>query len=89
MSAVKKARDEMQAVLANNKRILKKARAERYALLSKAKTASIQMINEAKEDSARAYKITAQAHEMIQNEKKAAENDQKSQVAQLSGKKKS
>ena len=43
------------------------------------------MINQAKEDAkSEADKITAQAQEMIQNEKKAAVNDLKSQVAQLS-----
>ena len=85
LSAAEKARDEMQAVQADNKRILKEARAERDALLSEAKTASIQMINQAKEDAkAEADKITAQAQEMIQNEKKAAVDDLKSQVAQLS-----
>ena len=43
------------------------------------------MINQAKKDAkAEADKITAQAQEMIQNEKKAAVNDLKSQVAQLS-----
>jgi len=85
LSAAAKARDEMQAVQADNKRILKEARAERDALLSEAKTASIQMINQAKEDAkAEADKIIAQAQEMIQNEKKAAVNDLKSQVAQLS-----
>ena len=85
LSAAEKARDEMQAVQADNKRILKEARAERDALLSEAKTASIQMINQAKEDAkSEADKITAQAQEMIQNEKKSAVNDLKSQVAQLS-----
>ena len=85
LSAAEKARDEMQAVQADNKRILKEARAERDALLSEAKTASIQMINQAKEDAkAEADKIIAQAQEMIQNEKKASVNDLKSQVAQLS-----
>ena len=43
------------------------------------------MINQAKEDAkSEADKITAQAQEMIQNEKKAAVDDLKSQVAQLS-----
>ena len=85
LSAAEKARDEMQAVQADNKRILKDARTERDALLSEAKTESIQMINQAKEDAkAEADKITAQAQEMIQNEKKAAVDDLKSQVAQLS-----
>ena len=85
LSAAEKARDEMQAVQADNKRILKEARAERDALLAEAKTVSIQMINQAKEDAkSEADKITAQAQEMIQNEKKAAVDDLKSQVAQLS-----
>ncbi|MGB2152417.1 MAG: F0F1 ATP synthase subunit B [Flavobacteriaceae bacterium] len=85
LSAAQKARDEMQAVQADNKRILKEARAERDALLSEAKKASTQMINQAKEDAkVEAEKITAQAQEMIQNEKKAAINDLKNQVAQLS-----
>ncbi len=85
LSAAQKARDEMQAVQADNKRILKEARAERDALLSEAKKASTQMINQAKEDAKlEAEKITAQAQEMIQNEKKAAINELKNQVAQLS-----
>ena len=85
LSAAQKARDEMQAVQADNKRILKEARAERDALLSESKKASTQMINQAKEDAKlEADKITAQAQEMIQNEKKAAINDLKTQVAQLS-----
>ena len=85
LSAAQKARDEMQAVQADNKRILKEARTERDVLLSEAKKASTQMINQAKEDAKlEADKITAQAQEMIQNEKKAAINDLKTQVAQLS-----
>ena len=85
LSAAQKARDEMQAVQADNKRILKEARTERDVLLSEAKKASTQMINQAKEDAKlEADIITAQAQEMIQNEKKAAINDLKTQVAQLS-----
>ena len=85
LSAAEKARDEMQAVQADNKRILKEARTERDVLLSEAKKASTQMINQAKEDAKlEADKITAQAQEMIQNEKKAAINDLKTQVTQLS-----
>jgi len=85
LSAALKARDEMQAVQADNKRILKEARTERDVLLSEAKKASTQMINQAKEDAKlEADKITAQAQEMIQNEKKAAINDLKTQVTQLS-----
>jgi F-type H+-transporting ATPase subunit b len=75
----------MEAVQADNKRILKEARSERDALLVEAKTASIKIVNQAKEDAkAEADKITAQAQETIQNEKKAAINELKSQVASLS-----
>ena len=85
LSAALKARDEMQALQADNKRILKEARTERDVLLSEAKKVSTQMINQAKEDAKlEADKITAQAQEMIQNEKKAAINDLKTQVTQIS-----
>ena len=85
LSAAKKARRDMEAVQADNKRILKEARAERDALLTEAKTASVQIVNQAKEDAkAAADKITAQAQETIQNEKIAAINELKGQVASLS-----
>jgi F-type H+-transporting ATPase subunit b len=85
LSAAEKARDDMEAVQADNKRILKEARSERDALLAEAKTESIKIVNQAKEDAkAEADKITAQAQETIQNEKKAAINELKSLVASLS-----
>jgi F-type H+-transporting ATPase subunit b len=85
LSAAEKARDDMEAVQADNKRILKEARAERDALLAEAKTASVQIVNQAKEDAkSAADKITAQAQETIQNEKIAAINELKGQVASLS-----
>ena len=85
LSAAEKARDDMEAVQADNKRILKEARSERDALLAEAKTASIKIVNQAKEDAkAEADKITAQAQETIQNEKKAVINELKSLVASLS-----
>ena len=85
LSAAEKARDDMEAVQADNKRILKEARAERDALLAEAKTASVQIVNQAKEDAkAAADKITSQVQETIQNEKIAAVNELKGQVASLS-----
>ena len=85
LSAAEKARDDMEAVQADNKRILKEARAERDALLTEAKTASVQIVNQAKEAAkAAADKITAQAQETIQNEKIAAIKELKGQVASLS-----
>ena len=75
----------MEAIQADNKRILKEARAERDALLAEAKKASTQMINEAK-DAAKteADKIAAVAQEAILQEKNAAINDIKNQMASLS-----
>tara|TARA_B100000768_G_C11066650_1_gene284772 strand:+ start:76 stop:576 length:501 start_codon:yes stop_codon:yes gene_type:complete len=85
LSAAEKVRDDVEAVQADNKRILKEARSERDTLLSEAKTASIKIVNQAKEDAkAEADKIMAQAQETIQNEKKAAINELKSQVASFS-----
>lgn len=85
LEAADNAKTEMEAVQADNKRILKEARAERDALLAEAKKTSTQMINEAK-DAAKteADKIAAAAQEAIQQEKNAAINDLKSQVANLS-----
>jgi F-type H+-transporting ATPase subunit b len=85
LSAAEKAREDMEAVQADNKRILKQARSERDALLAEAKTESTKIVNQAKEEAkAEADKITAQAQVTIQNEKNAAINELKGQVASLS-----
>ena len=85
LEAAEKAKADMEAVQADNKRILKEARAERDALLADAKKASTQMINDAKEAAqVEAEKIAAAAQEAIQQEKNAAINDLKNQVASLS-----
>ncbi|MDC1029923.1 F0F1 ATP synthase subunit B [Flavobacteriaceae bacterium] len=85
LEAADKAKTDMEAIQADNKRILKEARAERDALLAEAKKASTQMINEAK-DAAKteADKIAAAAQEAILQEKNAAINDIKNQMASLS-----
>ena len=85
LSSAEKAKEEMQAVQADNKRILQEARAEKEALLSDAKKAATEMVNQAK-DSAKgeADKILAQAQETIQAEKEAALKELKTQVAGLS-----
>jgi F-type H+-transporting ATPase subunit b len=85
LEAAEKAKTDMEAIQADNKRILKEARAERDALLAEAKKASTQMINEAK-DAAKteADKIAAAAQEAILQEKNAAINDIKNQMASLS-----
>lgn len=85
LASAEKAKTDMEAVQADNKRILKEARAEREALLADAKKASTQMINEAKEAAkAEADKIAAAAQASIEQEKNAAINELKNQVATLS-----
>ena len=85
LASAEKAKTDMEAVQADNKRILKEARAERDALLADAKKASTQMINEAKEAAkAEADKIAAVAQASIEQEKNAAINELKNQVATLS-----
>ncbi len=85
LEAADKAKADMEAIQADNKRILKEARAERDALLAEAKKASTQMINDAK-DAAKieADKVAAAAQEAILQEKNAALNHIKNQVASLS-----
>ena len=85
LEAAEKAKADMEAVQADNKRILKEARAERDALLAEAKKISTQIVNEAKEAAqTEADKIAAAAQAAIQQEKNAAINDLKAQVAGLS-----
>lgn len=85
LEAAEKAKADMEAVQADNKRILKEARAERDALLAEAKKASTQMINEAKEAAQNeSDKIAAAAQAAIEQEKNAAINELKNQVATLS-----
>lgn len=85
LSSAEKAKEEMQAVQADNKRILQEARAEKEALLSDAKKAATEMVNQAKENAqGEADKILAQAQETIQSEKEAALKELKTQVAGLS-----
>lgn len=85
LEAAEKAKADMEAVQADNKRILKEARAERDALLAEAKKTSTQIVNDAKEAAqVEADKIAAAAQEAIQQEKNAAINDLKAQVAGLS-----
>ena len=85
LEAAEKAKVDMEAVQADNKRILKEARVERDALLAEAKKTSTQIVNEAKEAAqTQADKIAAAAQAAIQQEKNAAINDLKAQVAGLS-----
>ncbi len=85
LDSAEKAKADMEAVQADNKRILKEARAEREALIAEAKKTSTQMINDAKEAAqVEADKIASAAQASIEQEKNAAINEIKNQVATLS-----
>ena len=85
MNAADEAKREMVSIQEGNQKILKEARAEREALLKEARSTGTEIVTEAKaEAKAEADKIIAQAQEAIQNEKRAALNVLKNQVAQIS-----
>lgn len=85
LSSAEKAKEEMQAVQEDNKRILQEARAEKEALLAEAKKTATEMVNRAKDNAqSEADKILLQAQEAIQSEKEEALKELKTQVAGLS-----
>ena len=84
MNKAEAAKKEMASIQEDNQKILKEARAEREALLKEARTNGAEILAQAKTDAqAEAYKVIAQAQETIQNEKRAAINQLKNQVAQI------
>ena len=85
LSSADEARKEMASLQEDNQKILQQARAEREALLKEARTSGADLLAKAKEDAKlEADKILSQAQEAIQNEKRAAINELKNQVAQIS-----
>jgi F-type H+-transporting ATPase subunit b len=85
MSEADKARNEMLAIQESNQKVLKEARAEREALLKDARNTGAEIVAQAKSDAkTEANKIISQAQDAIQNEKRAAVNELKNQVAQIS-----
>ncbi|MBE9519008.1 MAG: F0F1 ATP synthase subunit B [Bacteroidetes bacterium] len=85
LDSAEKAKEEMAKLQADNKKILSEARAERDAMMKEAKQLKDNLIADAKEQaSIEARKLVANARESIQAEKKAAINDLKVQVANLS-----
>ena len=85
MSEADKARNEMAAIQESNQKVLKEARAEREALLKDARNTGAEIVAQAKSDAkTEANKIISQAQDAIQNEKRAAVNELKNQVAQIS-----
>ena len=85
LSSADEARKEMASLQEDNQKILQEARAEREALLKEARTSGADLLAKATEDAKlEADKILSQAQDAIQNEKRAAINELKNQVAQIS-----
>ena len=85
MREADKARNEMASIQESNQKVLKEARAEREALLKDARKTGAEIVAKAKTDAkTEANKIISQAQEAIRNEKRAAINELKNQVAQIS-----
>ena len=75
----------MKNLTADNERILKDARIEREAMIKEARDIKVKMISDTKEEAkTTADAIISQAQEAIENEKKSAMADLKSQMASLS-----
>ncbi|MDB4250761.1 F0F1 ATP synthase subunit B [Flavobacteriales bacterium] len=80
-----KAKEEMQALNADNERILAEARIERDILLKEAREMKDKIVSEAKDQAnTEADKILLSAKEQINNEKLKAITELKNQVADMS-----
>jgi len=85
LEAAEKAKAEMQALNADNERILAEARIERDALLKEAREIKEEIVNDAKElANTEADKILTTAKDQINNEKMKAVTELKNTVATLS-----
>ncbi|TKS57243.1 F0F1 ATP synthase subunit B [Mesohalobacter halotolerans] len=85
IDSAEEAKKEMQNLKADNEKMKQEARQERDAMLKEAQQMKKQMISEAAEEAAiKADDIIAKAQTSIQNEKKAAIDDLRQQVAQFS-----
>ena len=85
LDAAEKAKAEMQALNADNERILAEARIERDALLKEAREIKHAIVNDAKElANTEADKILTTAKDQINNEKLKAITELKNSVAELS-----
>ena len=85
LDAADKAKADMEALNADNERIIAEAKIERDSLLKEAREMKENIIAAAKEKAAlEADKIMASAKEQINNEKQKAVTELKNQVASLS-----
>lgn len=85
LSSAEKAREEMQRLQADNKRIIDDAKKERDEIMREAREMKEQIIKEAKEQAGReADKLIESARTSIESEKAQAINEIKSNVISLS-----
>jgi len=85
LAMAKQTKSEMKQLQADNEKLLVKAREERDVILNEAKVAKDQIINEAKDKAQlEADRIVESARVNIENEKRAALSEIKTQVAELS-----
>lgn len=85
LKSAENAKLEMQNLQANNEKLLHEARLEREMMLKEAREMKVKMVEDAKtEAQTEANKLVASAQLAIENEKKAAIAELKSQVASLS-----
>ena len=85
LDAADNAKKEMEALNADNERVLREAKAERDSILKEAREIKDTIIAEAKTQATEeADKVMASAREQINNEKMAAITELKNQVADLS-----
>lgn len=85
LESAERAKEEMARLKADNEKVLGEARAEKDALLQEARVIRDRIIAEAKEEAGEeAEKLVGQAREAIRNEKAAALDEIKKQVAVLS-----
>lgn len=85
LQAAEKAKADMQALNADNARILAEAKADRDKLLKEAREMKENIISEAKDKASQeADKVMAVAREQINTEKMKAVTELKNQVAELS-----
>jgi|TARA_B110000114_G_scaffold174615_1_gene203340 F-type H+-transporting ATPase subunit b len=85
LDSAEKAKEEMQALNADNERILAEARIERDILLKEAREMKDKIVSEAKDQAnIEADKILLSAKEQINNEKLKAITELKNQVADMS-----
>ncbi len=85
LDLAEKAKAEMQALNADNERILAEARVERDALLKEAREMKDKIVNDAKEEATtEADKILISAKEQINNEKMKVVTELKNQLADMS-----